>query len=128
MVRTTGSDPFYWMRVILASNRGTLMELGISPIVSASMIIQLLTGLKILNCDPSLQQDRELIEIASKRIFGNLVLSIIMTFGEAFAYVYSGQYGPIGELGVANASIIIAQLMMAGIVCILLDELLQVNH
>ncbi len=22
------SDPFYWMRVILASNRGTLMELG----------------------------------------------------------------------------------------------------
>ncbi|KAK1738928.1 hypothetical protein QTG54_010244 [Skeletonema marinoi] len=26
------SDPFYWMRVILASNRGTLMELGISPL------------------------------------------------------------------------------------------------
>ena len=37
--RTTGSDPFYWMRVILASNRGTLMELGISPIVSAGMIV-----------------------------------------------------------------------------------------
>ena len=30
-IRTTNSaDPFYWMRVILASNRGTLMELGIS--------------------------------------------------------------------------------------------------
>ena len=27
---TTGktNDPFYWLRVILASNRGTLMELG----------------------------------------------------------------------------------------------------
>ena len=37
--RTTGSDPFYWMRVILASNRGPLMELGISPIVSAGMIV-----------------------------------------------------------------------------------------
>ena len=24
--RCQGSDPFYWMRVILASNRGTLME------------------------------------------------------------------------------------------------------
>ena len=23
------ADPFYWMRVILASNRGTLMELGL---------------------------------------------------------------------------------------------------
>ena len=70
--RTTGSDPFYWMRVILASNRGTLMELGISPIVSASMIIQLLTGLKILECDTSLHQDRELIEIASKSIIRDL--------------------------------------------------------
>lgn len=28
-------DPLYWMRVILASNRGTLMELGISPIVTS---------------------------------------------------------------------------------------------
>ncbi len=28
-VKTTQQgDPFYWMRVILASNRGTLMELG----------------------------------------------------------------------------------------------------
>jgi len=84
IAKTTGSDPFYWMRVILASNRGTLMELGISPIVSASMIIQLLTGLRIVECDPSLHEDRELIEVASK------LLSILMTFGEAFAYVYSG--------------------------------------
>ena len=31
----SSKDPFYWMRVILASNRGTLMELGISPIVTS---------------------------------------------------------------------------------------------
>ena len=31
-------DPFYWMRVILASNRGTLMELGISPIVTSGLL------------------------------------------------------------------------------------------
>jgi protein transport protein SEC61 subunit alpha len=33
-----GTDPFYWVRVILASNKGTLMELGISPIITAGMI------------------------------------------------------------------------------------------
>jgi protein transport protein SEC61 subunit alpha len=38
------SDPLYWMRVILASNRGTLMELGICPIVTSGMIMQLLAG------------------------------------------------------------------------------------
>ena len=26
--KNEGSDPLHWMRVILASNRGTLMELG----------------------------------------------------------------------------------------------------
>ncbi|OAF70692.1 hypothetical protein A3Q56_01539 [Intoshia linei] len=42
------ADPLYWMRVILASNRGTLMELGISPIVTSSLVIQLLTGAKLI--------------------------------------------------------------------------------
>jgi protein transport protein SEC61 subunit alpha len=40
----SSSDPFYWMRVILASNRGTLMELGISPIVTSGLVMQLLAG------------------------------------------------------------------------------------
>ena len=38
------NDPFYWMRVILASNRGTLMELGISPIITLGMVMQFLAG------------------------------------------------------------------------------------
>ena len=37
----------YWMRVILASNRGTLMELGISPIITSGMVMQLLAGSKV---------------------------------------------------------------------------------
>ncbi|TYI43379.1 hypothetical protein ES332_A01G165600v1 [Gossypium tomentosum] len=36
---TTGADPFYWMRVILASNRGTVMELGITPIVTSGLVM-----------------------------------------------------------------------------------------
>lgn len=39
MYKASSADPFYWMRVILASNRGTLMELGITPMVTASMIM-----------------------------------------------------------------------------------------
>ena len=31
-------DPFYKMRMLLASNRGTLMELGISPIVTSGSL------------------------------------------------------------------------------------------
>lgn len=48
IMSTDSADPLYWLRVILASNRGTLMELGISPIVTSGLIMQLLAGAKII--------------------------------------------------------------------------------
>ncbi len=66
--KSEGSDPLHWMRVILASNRGTLMELGISPLVTSSMIMQVLAGTRIIEVDQSLKQDRTLYEAATKCI------------------------------------------------------------
>jgi protein transport protein SEC61 subunit alpha len=66
---SNSSDPFYWMRVILASNRGTLMELGISPIVTSGLVMQLLAGSKIIDVDQSLKEDRALFQGAQKRTF-----------------------------------------------------------
>ena len=64
--KSEGSDPLHWMRVILASNRGTLMELGISPLVTSSMIMQVLAGTRIIEVDQSLKDDRNLYEGATK--------------------------------------------------------------
>merc|ERR1712196_98538 len=116
------SDPFYWMRVILASNRGTLMELGISPIVTSSLVMQLLAGSKIIDVDQGLKEDRALFSGAQK-LFG-----ILITIGEAVAYVVSGMYGDVRELGAGNAILIIVQLFFAGIIVICLDELLQKGY
>jgi len=74
------SDPFYWMRVILASNRGTLMELGISPIVTSGLVMQLLAGSRIIEVDYNVKEDRALFSGAQK-LFG-----ILITVGEAIAY------------------------------------------
>ena len=60
IMSSDSSDPLFWMRVILASNRGTLMELGISPIVTSGMIIQLLASANLLQVDFSLREDRML--------------------------------------------------------------------
>lgn len=65
-VKITGSDPLYWMRVILASNRGTLMELGTSPIITSSMIIQLLVHSKIISCQMNDKDDRCMMENTQK--------------------------------------------------------------
>merc|ERR1719359_176336 len=116
------ADPFYWMRVILASNRGTLMELGISPIVTSGMVMQLLAGSRIIDVDQSLKEDRALFTGAQK-LFGMLI-----TMGEAVAYVMSGQYGDVRELGAGNAILIIMQLFFAGIIVLILDELLQKGY
>jgi len=121
----SGSDPFYWMRVILASNRGTLMELGISPIVTSGMVMQLLAGAKIIDVDQSIKEDRDNFQGAQK-LFG-----ILITIGESVAYVLSGMYGEIrgpDGLGAGNAILIIIQLFFAGIVVIVLDELLQKGY
>merc|ERR1711865_46325 len=67
-------------------------------------------------------EDRALFGGAQK-LFGMLI-----TMGEAVAYVMSGMYGDIRELGAGNAIIIIAQLFFAGVIVILLDELLQKGY
>ncbi|MQM17858.1 hypothetical protein Taro_050838 [Colocasia esculenta] len=119
---TTGADPFYWMRVILASNRGTVMELGITPIVTSGLVMQLLAGSKIIEVDNSVREDRALLNGAQK------LLGILIAVGEAVAYVLSGMYGSVSQLGTGNAILIILQLIFAGIIVICLDELLQKGY
>eukprot|EP01111_Echinosteliopsis_oligospora_P019760 TRINITY_DN970_c0_g2_i1.p1 TRINITY_DN970_c0_g2~~TRINITY_DN970_c0_g2_i1.p1 ORF type:complete len:477 (-),score=121.06 TRINITY_DN970_c0_g2_i1:25-1455(-) len=119
---TDSSDPFYWIRVISASNRGTLMELGISPIVTSGLVMQLLAGAKLIDVDQSSREDRELFNGAQK------LLGMVITIGQATAYVMSGMYGDIATLGAGNALLIIIQLFFAGIIVLLLDELLQKGY
>lgn len=119
---TTGADPFYWMRVILASSRGTVMELGITPIVTSGMVMQLLAGSKIIEVDNSVREDRALLNGAQK------LLGLLIAIGQAVAYVLSGMYGNVSQLGVGNAILIIVQLCFAGIIVICLDELLQKGY
>lgn len=75
VLRAQGSDPFMWMRVILASNRGTLMELGLSPVISAGWILQLLIGTGIITADLRTEQDNKLFEASQK------LLAMILAFG-----------------------------------------------
>lgn len=117
---TKSSDPFYALRVVLAaSNRGTLMELGISPIITAGLIMQLLAGTRIIEVDGSSREDRALFSGAQK------LVGILISLGEACIYVWSGMYGDLKVLGWGNALLIITQLFVAGMLVLLLDEMLQ---
>merc|ERR1711903_425318 len=53
---------------------------------------------------------------------------MIITVGESVAYVLSGMYGDVKDLGAGNAILIIIQLFVAGVIVIVLDELLQKGY
>ncbi|KAH9981578.1 SecY protein [Russula compacta] len=122
IMSSDSSDPFYWMRVILASNRGTLMELGISPIVTSGMIMQLLAGANLIDVDFSLKEDRGLFSGAQK------LFALLISLGQATVYVLTGLYGQPRDLGAGVCLLLIIQLVAAALIVILLDELLQKGY
>jgi len=112
-----GGDPFAFMRTITASTQGSLAELGIGPIVTAGLIMQILVGSKIINVNMGDPEERSLYTGAQK------VMSVLMTIIEATAFIIGGTYGP--DLNAGEQLVIISQLLFAGVVIILLDEMVQ---
>ncbi|EME49244.1 hypothetical protein DOTSEDRAFT_68121 [Dothistroma septosporum NZE10] len=122
IVSSDTSDPLYWLRMMMASNRGTLMELGITPIISSGMVFQLLAGTHLIDVNLDLKSDRELYQTAQK------LLAIILSFGQACVYVLTGLYGPPADLGAGICVLLVVQLLTAALIVILLDELLQKGY
>jgi preprotein translocase SecY subunit len=104
------------LRIIFASNQGTLTELGIGPIVTGGLILQLLIGSNMIGADLGNPDDRALFTAATK------VFSIVLTGVQAGAYLIGGVYG---SLDLVTSLIIFVQLLFAGVVLMLLDEMMQ---
>lgn len=122
IMSSDSSDPLYWLRVILASNRGTLMELGVTPVVTSGMIMQLLAGAQLVEVDFSLKDDRALFGAAQK------LFALIIALGQATVYVLTGLYGSPSSLGPGVCLLLILQLVAASLIVILLDELLTKGY
>src|ERR671912_1138331 len=110
-------DFLAFARVIFAAQQGTLMELGIGPIVTAGLLMQMLKGSGLIKMDFKNPDDRSLFTSATK------IVTIIVIVAEGALYGVS-VYGPL----VASPSIIpivVGQLIGASIIVMFLDELIQ---
>jgi preprotein translocase SecY subunit len=114
--RQVESEALATMRVIFASTKGTLLELGIGPIVTAGLIIQLLAGSEIIEFDNSNPDDRALFTTASK------VFSFLMIILQASLNIVSGGFGSV-DFGISV--LLFGQLLVAGMIIMMLDELVQ---
>src|SRR5919204_2633422 len=115
------SDPKFdflaFARVIFAAQQGTLLELGIGPIVTAGLLMQLLKGSDLLKLNFKNPDDRSLFTSATK------IVTIIVIIAEGSLYGTS-VYGHL----VARPEfvpILVGQLVGASIIVVLLDELVQ---
>jgi preprotein translocase subunit SecY len=128
--QATVIDLFQSYRAILAGAQGTLMHLGIGPIVTGSIIMQLFTGAKIINLDLTDDEDKGTYQGTQK------VLVIAMIFIEAVPQVFGyltpsasivtslGAASPGNGLLLAN-TIIIAQLVFGSYLVFLMDEVVS---
>ena len=110
-------DFLQFARVIFASQQGTLVELGIGPIVTSGLLMQLLRGSDILKFDFKKPEERGIFQTATK------LVTYVVIVAESIVYA-TAVYGPgISEPYVMY--VMIGQLMAASIIIMFLDELIQ---
>src|SRR2546428_11345476 len=129
-------DFFSSLRAILAGAQGSLMHLGIGPIVTASIIMQLFAGAKIINLDLQDDEDKSVYQGTQK------FLVILMIFVEAIPQVFgflTPATGFVSELngsflfGVISAGhgttlaqiLIVGQLFAGSYLVFLMDEVVS---
>jgi preprotein translocase subunit SecY len=116
-------DIFANFRAILAGQSGTLMHLGIGPIVTGSIVMQLFTGAKIIKLDLTKEEDKAIYQGAQK------VVVFLFIFIEAVPQVF-GFLNPdeafARSVGPGWArTVIIAQLAAGALAVFLMDELIS---
>lgn len=104
---------FEFLSVILAAEFGSIISLGIGPIVMASIILQLLTGSGIININTN--------TVEGKRFFQGIQKVLVMFFivFEALVYVLMGGL----QAAPGFTTILIIQLMLGGLLIFYMDEL-----
>merc|ERR1712193_279827 len=89
--------------------------------MGSGLIMQLLAGAKIIEVGDT-PKDRALFNGAQK-LFG-----MVITLGQGIVYVLTGMYGEPSDIGAGVCLLIIIQLFVAGLIVLLLDELLQKGY
>lgn len=119
-----GSSSFGNFRNILAGAQGSIFQLGIMPIVTASIVLQIITGTDLLPLDLNNPRDQNLYQ--GLRRF----LIIIMVVVNAIPIVFSGAFlQPIGlGLGLGTFAvnmIILLQISIGGLMIFYMDDVVS---
>jgi len=108
-------DRFKYLAIILGTDFGSIISLGIGPIVMASVILQLLTGSGIMNIDTATTEGRKFFQGIQK------ILTFFFIIFEAIIYVL--MQGLQAAPGLAP--LLIFQLIIGGLAIYYMDDLMS---
>ena len=109
-------DQFAALRAVMAGSFGSILTLGIGPIVTASIVLQLLVGSNLLDLDLSSHKDKSHFQATQK------LLSILFTIFEAGVLVLTGNLVPIDN---SYLGVLFLQLVIGAVLVIYLDEVVS---
>ncbi len=104
---------FEFLAIILATEFGSIISLGVGPIVMASIILQLLTGSGIINIDTTTEEGRRFFQGIQK-----LLVFFFIIF-EALVFVLMQGLQPAPGF----AGMLVFQLILGGLIIFYMDEL-----
>ncbi|MDG5760855.1 preprotein translocase subunit SecY [Natronococcus sp. A-GB1] len=122
------TDLFGEFRAILAGEHGSLLQVGIGPIVTASIVMQLLGGANLLGLDTDDPRDQVLYQGLQK------LLVIIMTALTALPMVFAGGFLPVQQsLSLGGLTfdstqlqvLMFLQIFMGGVLILYMDEVVS---
>ncbi len=108
-------ERFRQISVLMGSEFGTLATLGIGPIVTSSILLQVLVGSKILTWDMNSMEGRAKFQGTQK------LLAIFLCFVEGFAFV---MFGAVPAQTPALIPIVAFQIALGGLIILYLDEVI----
>ena len=107
---------FEFLEIVFGSKFGSLITVGIGPIVTASIILQLLVGSEILNWDTKTPEGKAKFTGMQK------ILAISFCILESAAYVLAGA---VPAASPNLIPIVILQLILGGLLIIAMDEVVS---
>jgi preprotein translocase subunit SecY len=113
---TNALRQFEFFSVILGASFGSIISLGIGPIVTASIVLQLLNGSGLVKFDLTSHEGKRRFQGIQK------LLSIFFIFFEGFIYVQMGGLRPSEGI---SAFILIFQLFLGGLMIMFMDEVVS---
>ena len=118
----TATDMFEYYRALLAGTSGTLMHLGIGPIVTASIVLQLLRGADLIKINTSDQRGQVLYMGLQKLLI--FVMIIIEAVPNLFGWI-TADTSLFGGNTVLVTFLLFLQICIGGVLIMFMDEVVS---